>query len=452
LRWYLSLLSLAFQLNKLTSAKEMRECKRARTRFGGDKRLPTSRSFAILVLLANAQSLALCFTNLAFGILCVLVGFHLWRIDWRYVQAYTACIMEHKPAQIKGRGAQSQPANPYLQVQCETDLSDVAGDDELLSQLGRPKTVYLPDESQSIVSSNNSPDVPFRYSINPYRGCAHGCSYCYARPTHEYYGLSAGIDFETKVFVKHGVAELFREFLAKPSWQPEMIAMSGVTDCYQPAEREFQLSRACLEVAAECRQPIGIVTKNALVTRDLDLLVQLAAHNAVQVAVSLTTLDKELARTMEPRTSSPTARLRAIGQLSDAGVPTHVMVAPVIPGLNDSEIPALLEAAHEAGAQAASYTLLRLPTTVEPVFFGWLEQFYPNHAEKVASLVRSTRDGKLYQSDFSQRMRGSGEFADQIAGTFRVFAKKHGLAGRPRRLNSSAFRPPTIPGKQRSLF
>lgn len=361
-------------------------------------------------------------------------------------------MKELEPAQIKGRGAQSQPANPYLSIQCETDLSDVAEDDELLKQLGRPPTVYLPDQSQSIVSSNNSPDVPFRYSMNPYRGCAHGCSYCYARPTHEYYGLSAGIDFETKVFVKHDAAKLFREFLAKPSWQPELIAMSGVTDCYQPAERKYRLSRACLEVAVECRQPIGVVTKNALVTRDLDLLAELATHNAAQVAVSLTTLDKQLSRTMEPRTSTPAARLRAIAQLSEAGVPTHVMVAPVIPGFNDSEIPALLEAARNAGAQAASYTLLRLPTTVEPVFFGWLKRFYPNHASKVASLVRSTRDGKLYRSDFSQRMRGTGEFADQIAATFAVFAKKHGLAKRPTPLSTTAFRPPVIPGQQRTLF
>lgn len=361
-------------------------------------------------------------------------------------------MKELGPAQINGRGAQTQPANPYLSIQCETDLSDIAEDDELLKQLGRPATVYLPDQSRSIVSSNNSPDVPFCYSMNPYRGCAHGCSYCYARPSHEYYGLSAGLDFETKVFVKHDAAKLFREFLAKPSWQPELIAMSGVTDCYQPVERKFQLTRACLEVAVECRQPIGIVTKNALVTRDLDLLAELASHNAAQVGVSITTLDKQRARTMEPRTSTPAARLRAITELSDAGVPTYVMVAPVIPGFNDSEIPALLEAARAAGAQAASYTLLRLPTTVEPVFFGWLERFYPNHASKVASLVRSTRDGKLYQSDFSQRMRGTGEFADQIAATFAVFAKKHGLAKRPPPLSTNAFRPPVIPGQQRTLF
>lgn len=361
--------------------------------------------------------------------------------------------MKSLPAtRIKGRGAQTQPANPYLPIQCEEDFSDVADDEELLAERSRPKTVYLTDESQSIVSTNNSPDVPFRYSINPYRGCLHGCSYCYARPTHEYFGLSAGLDFETKVFVKPRAAELFREFLVKPTWQPELIAMSGVTDCYQPAERDFQLSRACLEVAAECRQPIGIVTKNALVTRDIDLHTELAKWRAVQVAVSITTLDAKLARTMEPRTSSPEARLRAISQLREAGVPTQVMVAPVIPGFNDCEIPAILKAARDAGAESAGYVLLRLPTTVEPVFFGWLESFYPNHVEKVASRVRSTRDGKLYRSDFSQRMSGTGELAEQIAITFRVFAGKHGLDRKLPPLCGSEFRPPTIPGRQQTLF
>src|SRR3954447_12009063 len=207
------------------------------------------------------------------------------------------------PGSIKGRGAAIQPANPYLPLHVEADLEQVEGDEEYLAQLGRPPTQYLTDESQSIVAENDSPDVGFRYSVNPYRGCSHGCSYCYARPGHEYLGMSAGLDFETKVLVKHRAPELLREFLTKPSWKPETIAFSGVTDCYQPAERKFRITRACVEVAAECRQPIGIITKNALVTRDIDLFKRLAEHRAIRVSLSITTLDAKLARVMEPRTS-----------------------------------------------------------------------------------------------------------------------------------------------------
>src|SRR5262245_5254479 len=252
---------------------------------------------------------------------------------------------------LKGRGAAVQTANPYLKVRREADFEQLMPDDEYLAQICRPPTEYLPDESQSIVAENDSPDVGFRFSVNPYRGCAHGCSYCYARPTHEYLGLSAGLDFETKVFVKYRAAELLREFLSRPKWQPEVLVFSGVTDCYQPAEREFRVTRGCVEVAAECRQPIGIITKNALVTRDIDMFQRLAEHHAISVSLSITTLDAKLARVMEPRTSSPEARLRAIRELTDAGVPTSVSVAPIIPGLNDSEIPSILKAAREAGAR-----------------------------------------------------------------------------------------------------
>ncbi len=217
------------------------------------------------------------------------------------------------PGSNKGRGAAVQPENPYLSVHLETDLEQVAEDEEYLAQLGRPPTEYIPDESQTIVAENDSPDIGFRYSVNPYRGCSHGCSYCYARPGHEYLGLSAGLDFETKVFVKFRAAELLRDFLARPKWRQETIAFSGVTDCYQPAERRFRITRACVAVAAECRQPIGIITKNALVVRDVDLLAQLAEHGAIRVSLSITTLDTKLARVMEPRTSSPEARLRDPG-------------------------------------------------------------------------------------------------------------------------------------------
>ena len=218
----------------------------------------------------------------------------------------------------------------------EPDYEQLEHDEEFLAELGRPKTEYLPDSSKSVVSENNSPDIPFRYSVNPYRGCAHGCSYCYARPYHEYLGLNAGLDFETKVFVKHRAPELLRDWLASDEWNPESITFSGVTDCYQPAEREFRLTRGCLEVALEALQPIFIITKNALVTRDLDLLHDMADWHTVSVAISITSLDPELCRTMEPRTSTPAARLGAVRQLSEAGIPTRVMVAPVIPGLNYS--------------------------------------------------------------------------------------------------------------------
>ena len=352
----------------------------------------------------------------------------------------------------KGRGSHINPANRFDAVHLEDDWQHLEGDAESLADVTRPAPEYLPDASQSIVSSNDSPDIPFRYSLNPYRGCAHGCSYCYARPTHEYLGLSAGLDFETKILVKYDAADLFRKFLARDAWKPELIVMSGVTDCYQPAEREFRLTRGCLEVAWEARQPIGIITKNALVVRDLDILQPMAAARLVEVGVSVTTLDAELGRIMEPRTSSPAARLRAIRELSAAGVPVRVMVAPIIPGLNDAEMPAILAAAKEAGARAASYTLLRLPLTVAPVFREWLQRTRPNHAERVLNLIRSTRGGKLNDSDFGRRQRGSGEVAEQIGKLFRVFRAKHGLVGPLPELDVSQFRPPQLPGGQMRLF
>lgn len=353
---------------------------------------------------------------------------------------------------VHGRGASCEPANRFLSVHRQADLEHVADDEEYLAQLGRPPTVYLPDDSQSIVAQNDSTDITFRYSVNPYRGCAHGCSYCYARPTHEYLGLSSGLDFETKVMVKLRAAELLANWLARPAWIPEPIVFSGVTDCYQPAERQFRLTRACMRVAADCRQPVNIVTKNALVTRDLDILVELARMNCVRVAMSVTTLNTELARHMEPRTSTPAARLAALGRLSEAGVPTLAMVAPVIPGLNDSEVPAILRAAKDAGAQGAAFTLLRLPWAVRDVFFEWLERCVPNQAEKVRSLVRSTRGGRDNDSRFGHRMRGSGPLAEQISGTFRIFARRCGLERNPAPLDCSGFRPPLPSSGQLPLF
>jgi len=349
-------------------------------------------------------------------------------------------------------GSQLNPPNRFEAVQRQADLDHVEGDDEYLATLQQRPVEYLIDDSKSIVSENDSPDLGFRFSLNPYRGCQHGCSYCYARNSHEYLGFNAGLDFETKIVVKHDAPRLFRDFLARKAWQTEIVVFSGVTDCYQPAERRFRLTRACLQVALECRQPIGIVTKNALVVRDLDILQPMAAQRLVHVNVSVTSLNPELARVMEPRTSIPAARLRAIRSLSDAGVSVRVMVAPIIPGLNDSEIPAILQAAKEAGASAAGHTLLRLPLSVRPVFLEWLERSQPLKAEKVKSLVRQTRGGKLSSSEWGARLRGTGQVAEQIHQMFRVFQQKLGLDRPLPPLDYSRFRPPEEQTNQLRLF
>jgi len=348
----------------------------------------------------------------------------------------------------KGRGAPVDPPNRFLAFQHVPDDEHATADDDPQ----RTPTQFFRDQSESIVTENDSPDVPFRYSLNPYRGCEHGCSYCYARPSHEYLGLSAGLDFESKVFVKTRAPELLRQWLNRDRWQPEMICFSGITDCYQPAERRFRLTRGCLEVALEARQPVGIITKNALVVRDIDLLREMAQLRIVSVSLSITTLDEELARRMEPRTSSPSARLRTISELAAAGVPTRVMTAPIIPGLNDSEIPQLLKAASEAGAEAAGFVLLRLSGSVRPVFLEWLSQSEPTRAARVESHIRQTRGGKLNDTQFGSRTRGSGVLAEQIAQTFRTFARRYGLDGPLAPFDTSQFRPPRMAGEQMRLF
>jgi DNA repair photolyase len=353
---------------------------------------------------------------------------------------------------IVGRGSHAQPPNRFVRIELQDDFEQLEGSDETPPEAARVRTEYFVDDSQSIVSENDSPDVGFRYSINPYRGCSHGCSYCYARPTHEYFGLSAGLDFETKVFVKTKAPALFRDHLADKRWDPEPIMLSGVTDCYQGAERSFRLTRACLEVALEARQPMCLITKNALVTRDIDLLSQLAAMNLVSASLSVTTLDQELSRVMEPRTSNPQARLRAIAELSQAGIPTSVMIAPVIPGLNDSEIPAILKAAKEHGASSAGYVLLRLPFTVRPVFLEWLARTQPLKRARVEALIRDTRQGKMNDPRFGNRMRGTGAFAQQIKRTFEVFKRKYGLDERRKELDATLFRRPRSSAGQMSLF
>lgn len=359
--------------------------------------------------------------------------------------------MNERPV-ARGRGSQLAPPNRFETTTRLNDWEQIEQDDDFLDSLKSLPTEYLPDNSRSVVTQNDSPDVSFRYSLNPYRGCSHGCSYCYARPGHEYLGFNAGLDFETKILVKHDAPQLLRDFLAKPSWQSETIAMSGVTDPYQPAEREFKLTRACLEVAAEHHQAISIISKNALIVRDLDILRRLAAENLVHVNLSITTLDHELARTMESRTSTPAARLRAVRALSEAGVPVRVMVAPIIPGLNDSEIPAILTAASEAGATTANFTLLRLPLSVKPVFLEWLERTQPLRKAKIEALIRGARDGKLSDSTFGSRMRGTGEVAKQIEQIFRVFKQKLGLDRDLPAYDFFRFERPLPPTNQMRLF
>jgi DNA repair photolyase len=359
--------------------------------------------------------------------------------------------MSHQPPlERHGRGAQADPPNRFEAIHVERDFEQLDLGD---SADERPvKTQFLIDHSRSIVSENDSPDIPFRYSVNPYRGCEHGCVYCYARPTHEYLGFNAGLDFESRILVKERAPELFRDWLARDEYVPEWIAFSGVTDCYQPIERRFELTRKCLQVAADCGQPISIVTKNALVARDLDVLQPMADRRTAKVMLSITTLDTELARTLEPRTSSPEARLRTIRELSAAGVETGVMIGPVIPGLNDSEIPAILAAAKEAGAVVAQYILLRLPLTVLPIFTDWLAKALPSKRDKIESLIRQCRDGKLNDSQFGSRRKGEGLIAEQIAQSFRVFAKKYRLDETRPPLETRFFQHPTPSSGQMRLF
>lgn len=346
-----------------------------------------------------------------------------------------------------GRGAGDDPPNRFEATRFDADAEAAA--DEPPRRL---PTVFLPDASQSIISENNSPDIPFRYSLNPYRGCEHGCSYCYARPTHEYLGFSAGLDFETKVLVKERAVELLREALAKPSWSPVPLAMSGVTDPYQPVERQRRITRGLLELLRDCRHPVSLITKNALIERDLDILAAMAGDGLVHAAISLTTLDPVLAREMEPRTSSPAARLRAIRSLSDVGIPVRVMTAPIIPGLTDHEIPNLLEAAAAAGASSSGYVLLRLPGAVEAVFTAWLAEVRPEAEGRVIAKIREARGGDMSDTTFGRRMRGSGERADQIAALFTMFARRYHLDGEPPPPRTDLFVPPRPASGQLRLF
>ncbi len=343
----------------------------------------------------------------------------------------------------RGRGAAVNPPNRFERIHLEIDPAASAadwGDDP--ADRPAPATQFYYDDSASILAHNDSPDVPFTYGVNPYRGCEHGCAYCYARTYHDYLGWSSGLDFETRILVKHRAPALLRDALAKSSWQPEPINFSGATDCYQPCERHFRLTRQCLEVCLERRNPVRIITKNRLITRDLDLLRAFAAWNGASVLITMTSLDPELASRLEPRAARPAARLDTLRRLADAGVPVGVMMAPIIPGLTDHEIPTLLQAAADAGARSASRIVLRLPHTIKTLFTDWLDTHYPTKKDRVLSRVRELRGGELNVSQWRSRMRGEGPHADNLHNLFEVARRRAGLAPDLPPLNTTAFRRP----------
>src|SRR5216110_3280501 len=345
---------------------------------------------------------------------------------------------------IHGRSASWNPANRFEKLHVDFGDADVVQIDPTSEEEAKPRreTQFFRDLTKTIIARNDSPDVGFETSINPYRGCEHGCIYCFARPTHEYLGMSAGLDFESRIMVKENAAKLLEAELSSPKWEPQVVVMSGVTDPYQPVERKLRITRSCLEVLAKFRNPVAIITKNRLVTRDIDLLCSLAAHNAVAVNISVTSLDSNLQRVLEPRTSSPQARLDAIRQLRDAGIPTGVMVAPIIPGLTDHEVPGILEACAKAGAQFAGYTVVRIPWAVAPLFEHWLEEHFPDRKEKVLGRIRDMRGNRLNNSQWHTRMTGEGVFAEQIASLFRVGCRHAGIGERPA-LSTASFRKST---------
>jgi len=346
---------------------------------------------------------------------------------------------------LRGRGTSWNPPNRFERLHLDRDHWSDPDDPP-------PETVLLDDATRTILARNDSPDVGFDMGINPYRGCSHGCSYCYARPTHEYLGFSAGLDFETKILVKRRAPELLRDALSSKRWRPQVIGLSGNTDAYQPAERRLRLTRRCLEVLAEFRNPVAIVTKSYLVSRDLDLLSELARHRAVSVVLSITTLRNEVQRVMEPRAASPARRLGTIRVLANAGIPVGVNVAPVVPGLTDHEMPDILQAASDAGASFAGYIMLRLPHGVKDIFSAWLGQHFPDRRDKVLNRVRELRGGRLYDSRYEVRGRGEGPWADQVQALFRVTRDRLGMH-QPPTLSAKAFRTPAPdPGPQIDLF
>ena len=351
--------------------------------------------------------------------------------------------MDKPLATIKGRGAADNPRGRFEKL--ERDRHE---DGQIES---RPKTVITLQQARSIISRNDSPDLPFRQSINPYQGCEHGCIYCYARPSHAYIGLSPGLDFETRIFAKENAAALLREELSRPNYRCELISLGANTDPYQPVERKARITRGILEVLREFRHPVGIVTKGSLIERDLDLLEPMASEGLVQVFVSIGTLDSDIARTLEPRAAAPYRRVETLRRLAARGVPCGVFVAPIIPFLNDKDMEAVLEAAAGAGACTASFTLLRLPWEVKDLFKGWLEQHYPLKAAHVMARIRDMRGGRENDPEFGSRMRGEGKFAELLRSRFDVACRRLGLNADKRVLiETRKFRPPGM--RQGSLF
>jgi DNA repair photolyase len=348
----------------------------------------------------------------------------------------------------RGRGAQSNASGRY------EPLARVAFDDgwQRLDDLPAFKTSVTVDATRTIITRNDSPDISFDRSINPYRGCEHGCVYCFARPTHAYLGLSPGLDFESKLFAKPDAPRLLERELSAPGYQPRTIAIGTNTDPYQPIEREYRVMRGILEVLERCGHPVGIVTKSALVLRDLDILARMAERNLVKVALSVTTLDPKLARLMEPRAATPTRRLEALRQLAAAGVPTSVMVAPVIPAINDSEIERILDTAAALGVKGAGYVLLRLPLEVRDLFREWLMANYPDRYRHVFTLIRDMRGGRDYDSQWGTRMKGTGPMAWMIGRRFEIACEKLGLNKRRSKLTTEHFARPKRSGQQLSLF
>ncbi|ULQ56220.1 PA0069 family radical SAM protein [Flavihumibacter rivuli] len=346
---------------------------------------------------------------------------------------------------IKGRGAQFNTSNRFEQQVYGRDHVEAIDEWELPDQ----PTQYIEQEAKSLVNKVDSPDVGMFYSMNPYQGCEHGCVYCYARNSHEYWGYSAGLDFERKVVVKRNAAELLRKFLMKKDWECKPLSLSGNTDCYQPAEQRFRLTRRLLEVCNEFNQPVGIITKNAYVLKDRDLLTKMASRNLVSVLVSVTSFDEDLRRVMEPRTTTASQRIRIIRDLSDAGVRTGVMLGPMIPGLNDHELPSILEAAADAGAKFSAYTFIRLNGAVKLLFHDWLYKHFPDKGDKVWHLIEDGHGGQVNDSRFGVRMRGEGPMAEMIRQQFKKFSAIYGLNEERWELDTTQFR---HPGQQLKLF
>lgn len=356
--------------------------------------------------------------------------------------------MQH--VDLKSRGAGLNTPNRFEPLYIDYNDENLEEYFDDIEDTRRIQTQFFNDDTKTIMSKNDSPDLGFGVSINPYRGCEHGCIYCYARPTHEYLGFSAGIDFESKIMVKRDAAKLLEAEFNKKSWKPQVIMFSGNTDCYQPVERKLNITRQCLEVFLRFRNPLGMITKNALIQKDIPLLKELAELNLVSVIISVTTLNRELSRKLEPRTSVPKKRLETIYKLASAGIPTGVNVAPIIPGLNDEEIPAILKAASENGAKSAGHVMVRLPYSVKELFTDWISRNYPEKASKIINRIHEIRNGELNNAEWGKRFSGEGVYADHVHDLFRKSCNKYGLNKERTALRTDLFRRLT-PG-QEELF